>query len=158
MKRKVIFIAVLAGILSAYLVTASIGKGTVMSESMLPTLQVGEKVHINRLAYIFSSPKRGDIISFYDEISKLEVVKRVVAIEGDRILITTSGRFYLNDELQEEPYLYERFWRNTFDIELTVPPNTVFVMGDNRNNSNDSRGSLGPIGLRNVHGKVSSVN
>lgn len=151
---RLICVAIILGIISAYLYTATHSAGRVMSESMLPTLQVGADVQVNRLAYVLSEPKRGDIISFYDTISNRELVKRVIAVGGDHLIIKTTGHMTINGKSIEEPYLYEQNWRVYNDIDLVVEPNTIFVMGDNRNNSIDSRSLLGLVSVKHVHGKV----
>ena len=113
----------------------------VSGESMLPTLQNKDVLIIlnNRKAY-----NRGDIVVIAPyEKSKSSLVKRIVAVGGDVLDIDfSSGTVTLNGQVLDEPYIKEPTLRS-FDVTfpLTVPEGCVFVMGDNRNNSLDSRHS-----------------
>jgi signal peptidase I len=106
------------------------------SFSMEPTLQKGDFVIVNKLAYRFGSPQRGDIVIFrYPPNPEEQYVKRLIGLPGERVTIT-GGQVYINGEVLSEPYL---------DVETTrggeweVPANSLFVLGDNRNNSSYSR-------------------
>ncbi len=118
--------------------------------SMTPTLQNGEFVLVNRLSYQFGSPTRGDLIVFRSvNQPDWDLIKRVVGIPGDTIAIS-SGRVVVNGTPLVEPYikaepLYAGHW--------TVPQGYLFVLGDNRNNSEDSH-VWGLLPLRNVIGKA----
>ena len=116
---------------------------TVRQVSMQPTLIEGDRMLINRLVYHFRDPRPGDIIVFKSPLSKKEdLVKRVVAVEGDRVSVY-GGAFYLNGEKQVEPYINEQNFNGEYE-ETIIKPGKVFVLGDNRNKSGDSR-SFGPI-------------
>lgn len=143
----------------------------VEGESMIETLQNHEVMLVNRTAYAFSAPKRGDIVicyypeEYYTETNQMYAtrVKRVIAVAGDRIELKNGG-VYINGERLEEPYLNGK---RTPDNDLSVfpdyavplaegnivPEGTVFVMGDNRPSSRDSR-LVGAIPLERVIGKV----
>ncbi len=109
--------------------------GTIPSGSMEPTLMTGSVMFGNRLAYIGKDVERGDIIFFKHD--KIIAGKRVIGIAGDKIEFF-DGDVYLNGEKLEEDYL--AFDTDTNCSETFVVPNgTVFVMGDNRENSSDSR-------------------
>lgn len=111
----------------------------VPTSSMVSTINVNDKVIGFRLSYMFSTPKRGDIIMFEapDKEDTL-YIKRVIGIPGDVIRIS-NNELYINGELQDEPYVKNGWSLNTGDVEYTVPANQYFVMGDNRDNSSDSR-------------------
>lgn len=114
-------------------------KAEIPSGSMENTLMVGDRLIGNRLAYLFSSPKRGDIImfDFPDDETKL-YVKRVIGLPGEHVEIR-DGLVYINysETPLEEDYLKEP--PNSFFGTYDVPEGCYFVMGDNRNNSTDSR-------------------
>ena len=135
----------------------------VPSESMLPTIEVNDRVMISKLNYRFSDPQRGDIVVFIspfnDEIdnetflgsvgrhileavgvrtaSADDLIKRVVGIEGDTIEVK-DGHLYVNGMQANEPYLAQAGVMPEFSA-VVVPADSVFVMGDNRGVSYDSR-------------------
>lgn len=92
---------------------------------------------MEKVSYYFRAPKPGDIVVIkYPANPKEKFIKRVIGVGGDRIKVE-NGKLYVNDVVKNEPYILETM---TSDFnEVTVPQNTVFVMGDNRNNSRDSR-------------------
>ncbi|MBP2653153.1 MAG: signal peptidase [Firmicutes bacterium] len=105
--------------------------------SMQPTLRTAERLVVNKFIYRFKSPQRGDVLVFkYPSDTSRDFIKRVIAIPGDTIEIK-DGRVFVNGELQNEPYILERT-RGSYPLS-TVPNGHIFVMGDNRNNSEDSR-------------------
>lgn len=134
-------------------------------KSMLDTLEENEIMLVNRAAFAFTSPKRGDIILCYypDDYYGLTGkqygtrVKRVVAVGGDTIELL-NGTLYVNGEAQDEPYLTpDRIGGRPLEKQV-VPEGCVFVLGDNRAVSIDSRDEdVGPIPLTRVIGKVRLV-
>lgn len=105
--------------------------------SMRPTLQSQERLVVNKFIYRFRAPDHGEVLVFrYPRDPSRDFIKRVIATPGDTIEIK-EGRVFVNDKLLSEPYILEKT-RSEYP-KATVPPNTVFVMGDNRNNSEDSR-------------------
>ncbi len=109
------------------------------SESMVPTLRVGDRVLVNKFIYRFTEPARGDIIVFESvEGGDEDLIKRVVGVPGDKISVR-RGTLLVNGEPQKEPYLSKGFPDRSFSAPTTVPEDHVFVMGDNRANSRDSR-------------------
>lgn len=131
----------------------------VSGNSMLPTLHNGDLLLTSKLFY---TPARGDIIvlskkSFFDE---RPIVKRIIAAEGDEINIDfVQGLVWVNGELLDEPYIAEpTTLPEGMTFPQTVPENCVFVMGDNRNRSEDSRDpALGMVDERHIIGKVRAV-
>jgi signal peptidase I len=107
--------------------------------SMIPTIQLEERVMVDKIYYRFSGLNRGDIIVFIPppELGyKDPFIKRLIGLPGDTIEIQ-SGILYVNDKAVKEPYLKEKPARNFGPIK--VEKDRYFVMGDNRNSSNDSR-------------------
>jgi signal peptidase I len=139
-----VLVIIVAAFVIAMLVQAFLVKPfTIHQVSMLPTLEEGDRILINRLTYHFREPRAGDIIVFQSPLNSHEdLVKRIVAVAGDRVSIE-QGVLYVNGEPVEEPYLLERPFAGAFP-ETEVPPGHVFVLGDNRNNSGDSR-LFGPV-------------
>jgi signal peptidase I len=123
----------------------------VESISMQPNLYAGDFVIVNKLAYKLGVPQRGDIIVFRypPDPTQTPYIKRVIGLSGDQIHIA-DGKVYVNNQLLVEPYLQVTTSRGG---DWTVPANSLFVMGDNRNNSSDSR-SWGMVPMENVIGKA----
>ena len=123
------------------------------SESMVPTLRVGDRVLVNKFIYRFTEPKRGDIIVFKSvEGDDEDLIKRVVGVPGDKISVR-NGRLFVNGEHQREPYVNKKYPDRSFSAPTIVPKGHVFVMGDNRTNSQDSR-VFGPVPKRNIEGEA----
>jgi len=117
-----------------------------------------EEVDINNPIAIYTEQKRGVLSSFlYNtlEITKESYIKRVIALPGEHITITENGEVFINNEKLEETYLQSNLktQRTGFFYDLTVPEGHIFVMGDNRNYSDDSR-RFGCIPIYKVEGKV----
>jgi signal peptidase I len=149
-------VIVSAAFLLALLIQMFILKPFVIpSESMEPTLDLGDRVLVNRLVYHFREPERGDIIVFDPPVESDEpFIKRVVAIGGDTVSVQ-DGKLWVNGEAQTEPYLNEPEIFEDF-AEVTVPEGSVWAMGDNRNNSGDSR-RFGPVSVRSIIGEAFAI-
>lgn len=123
--------------------------------SMVPTLNNGQFVMINRLAYTLGDfttgeVKRGDVVVFhYPRDPEQEYIKRIIGLPGETVEIT-SGHVYVNGQQLIEPYIAADA-RN--EGEWAVPAGHIFVLGDNRNNSQDSR-SFGYVTMENVIGRA----
>lgn len=133
--REFLEIILIAGalFLVVNLVTARV---RVESISMQPNLNEGEFVVVNRLAYRWDEPQRGDIIVFrFPGNQQKRYIKRVIGIEGDFISIQ-DGQVSINGLSLDEPYIAAA---PTYVGEWVVGSGSVFVLGDNRNNSNDSK-------------------
>jgi signal peptidase I len=123
----------------------------VESVSMQPTLFAGNFVVVNKLSYRFGVPNRGDIIVFrFPPDPDIDpYIKRVIGLPGERVLVE-DGKVIINGVRISEPYLETRTQQGG---EWTVPQDALFVMGDNRNNSSDSR-AWGVVPIENVIGKA----
>lgn len=123
----------------------------VTGPSMLPHVQPGEVVLINTLAYRLGPIKRGDIVALdHDEATAQTFLKRVVALPGDRVRIE-RGRLFVNGSAVAEPYVS---FPDRGDVpEITVPAHDIYVLGDNRAESEDSR-TWGPVAESAVIGKA----
>jgi len=124
--------------------------------SMEPTLSHGDKVMVNRFSYLFSKPGYRDIIAFPSKESKRLYVKRVIGLPGD-IIDIADGKFIVNGKNLEDNFSDERvYFLGDVEFPVTVPENCYFVLGDNRNSSDDSRFySVGSIPKKDIIGKVS---
>lgn len=104
---------------------------------MAPHIASGEYVLINTVAYRVGHPARGDIVAFRHERSAPSVyLKRIIGLPGDRIAIS-RGEVFVNGAKLDEPYV--RYPDTRTFPEVTVPPGALYVLGDNRANSDDSR-------------------
>lgn len=114
------------------------------SDSMDPTLQIGDRLVVEKVSYRLHAPQAGDIVVFYPPaqfeqqfgfIPDKAFIKRVIGTPGDRIQVS-NGTLYRNGQPLTEPYIAEP---PAYEMNaVQVPNDSLFVMGDNRNNSNDS--------------------
>jgi signal peptidase I len=132
--REIIETALLTAIIFL-IVNAAIGRFRIESVSMLPNLHEGEYVIVDKVSYLLHPPERGDIIVF-TRPNQPDLIKRVIGLPGDLIEIR-GGRVHINGVALDEPYLAEPI--NQSMAAQQVAPDHYFVMGDNRNNSSDSR-------------------
>ena len=148
-------IAIVAGIAAIF--SISLGeKFTVVGYSMEKSLTNGEEALINKLIYHFKQPERFDIVVFCPKEEKdKRYVKRIIGLPGETIQII-SGRVYINGEILEEPIETEKMLNAGLAQEpITLGENEYFLLGDNRNNSEDSRyESVGNIKIDNIVGKL----
>ncbi len=118
--------------------------------SMEPTLHTGELVIVDKLSYRVGKPQRGDVIVFhYPRNPEKEYIKRVIGLPGDRVDIV-DGQVYINGALLQESYIAAF---PTYPGNWTVDTHSLFVLGDNRNNSDDSH-RWGSVPLDYVIGKA----
>ena len=126
----------------------------VEGNSMYSTLHNGDRVIVSGLFY---TPKQGDIVIVKSNLYDTPLVKRIIATEFQTVDIDfVNGIVYVDGEALDESYTYEpTYVSEGFEGPVTVPEGCVFVMGDNRNNSNDSRNyEIGFIDEREIFGKV----
>lgn len=148
---------IIVSVVIAIVITTFIRPTLVKGESMMPTLQPNNYLIINKVTYMFSGPASGDIVVFSTELHNLDgsnkdLIKRVIGVAGDTVEIK-EGKVYINGELISEEYILGNYTNG--DVTLTIPEGKIFVMGDNRGNSLDSRSSeVGLVKVSDIKGKV----
>jgi len=149
--RSVAGVALQVVLLAVFASAFTIHPSQVSGFSMEPRIDSGEYVVINSLAFRFSQPQHGDIIAFRHERSADAVyLKRVIGVPGDRVEID-RGRVSVNGTPLREDYVRFRDTRSARGV--TVPPQSLYVLGDNRANSDDSR-AWGFVSRDDVIGKA----
>jgi signal peptidase I len=124
------------------------------STSMEDTLQIGDNVLVDKLSYRFSDPEPGDLVVFLaPDNPRKQWIKRVVAVGGQTVDIR-DGVVYIDGDRLTEPYVNTRYpSRYESEVPVKVPADTVYLMGDNRANSQDSR-YIGPQPLSRIVGRA----
>ena len=124
--------------------------------SMQPTLYTDQRVLVTKIPYWNDENiERGDIVITKYPGSRENFVKRIIALPGDKIAIT-NGVLYINDTVIDEPYIKEEMYSDYG--ETVIPEGCYFVMGDNRNNSKDSRSSsVGPLPREMIQGRAYAI-
>lgn len=122
--------------------------------SMLPTIQLGDQVLANKFIYRFGSPARGDIIVLDDPTGQVgTLIKRVIATGGETVDIR-DGKVWIDGKALVEPYTHgQPNELGPLPMPYKLPADSVWVMGDNRTQSQDSRW-FGAVRLTGVHGKA----
>lgn len=149
---------ILIAVVIALLITQVIKPTIVKENSMQATLYENNYLLLNKQAYLFSEPKYKDIVVFHSNLKTLEgkeklLIKRIIGLPGDVINIE-DGKVYKNGKLLEESYTKEDYTSGSV-VELEVPKGQMFVMGDNRQHSADSRDpSIGCIDIDKIVGKA----
>lgn len=130
---------------------------TVIGNSMSPTFESQDQVLMNRFIYLLAKPKTNDVVVFLPNGNKKSHynVKRVVGVPGDKILIT-KGMLYVNGEMFEEQFEAPSMdYAGLAEEEITLGDDEYFLLGDNRNNSEDSRyANIGVVKKEYIVGKV----
>jgi signal peptidase I len=125
----------------------------VQGTSMLPLLQDGERIIVNKFIYRFHPIERGDVVVFwYPKDPSVSFIKRVVGLSGDTVEIR-NGVLYVNGQVVREDYLSPRFRDNDTHLPSEVKKGYYFVLGDHRNSSNDSR-SWGEVPEKYIYGRA----
>lgn len=136
--REMVEVIVTALVLAFLIKTFVVGNFWIPSESMVPTIEVNDKVIVTNFSYWFEGPKRGDVIVFrYPLDTKKDYIKRCIGLPGETIEFRDS-KLYVNGQLVEEPYLPEGLVFEDYG-PIEVPEGQYFMCGDNRNHSSDSR-------------------
>lgn len=147
---------ILVAVLLAFVLVFFVGMRTsVIGVSMEDTLYSGQQVLVNRLSYLIFGPKEGDIVVFTPNGNRNThfYVKRVVAVPGDVVCIK-EGKLHVNNTIVD--YGYDKIMDSGIaEDEITLDLDEYFVMGDNCNNSEDSRsGNIGPVSRDMIEGRV----
>lgn len=153
-KLYIIYIFIIFGI-AIMLQRYVFSRATVTGPSMQPTFSNKDVIFVEKVSTEIGHISRGEIVIFNSKDENNDTyIKRVIGIAGDRIDIKDS-QVYLNGKLLSEKYLPAgvRTEPNSINTKYTIPKGHIFVLGDNRSNSTDSR-ILGPISLKNIKGHV----
>lgn len=130
----------------------------VKGASMEPSFLSGDYIFTSKVTYKFRTLHRGDVVVFRSPRNQdIEFIKRVIGLPGDRIRITNNN-VYVNGNLLNEDYISAKteLWDGGYvkeNAEIIIPPEEVFVMGDNRPRSSDSR-EFGPVHVESIIGQV----
>lgn len=147
--ETVVIALVVALLIRAFVVQVYLVEG----ESMEPTLHTSERLLVNKFVYRLRPPQPGEIVVLQDPGQpRRELIKRIVAVAGETVEVRRSV-VYVNQKPLREPYKNTMFIQYADMGPLTVPSGYIFVMGDNRGRSLDSR-MIGPIPLAKVEGKA----
>jgi len=174
--RELPLLILIALVLAVFIKTFIVQAFFIPSGSMLETLHVDDRVLVSKLSYVWGEPERGDVIVFDDprgtavnsesipsrllrnlaesiglRTPQSEFIKRIIAVDGD-VVEAREGQVFVNGEPIDEPYLPSYAFTEDFG-PTTVPVDEVFVMGDNRNDSIDSR-SFGAVPESEIVGRA----
>ncbi len=144
------------------LITFVIQRTVVEQTSMETTLQSGDSLLVDKISYRFTDPKRFEIVIFPYKLAEKKTfyIKRVIGLPGETVRIDYDGNIYINGEILEEDYGREviqpnSVWSAKMYEGVTLADDEYFVMGDNRNNSVDSRfDNVGPIKRDDIIGRA----
>jgi signal peptidase I len=171
--REFIEAVLMAVLIAGFIISFIVQAFKIPSGSMIPTLLIGDHLFVNKFIYgvkipffrktiiPLTDPKRGDVVVFiYPEDRSKDFIKRVIGIGGDKIEMKNK-KLFINDKVYEDSYgVYDDDTIYPAEVQprdnfgpLTVPQNSLFVMGDNRDHSLDSR-FWGFVNLKDVQGKA----
>ena len=135
--REIVEVVAIALALAFLIKTFVVGNYWIPSESMLPTIEVNDKVVVTNFSYWLDGPERGDVVVFHYPLDpKKDYIKRCIGEPGEVIEFKDS-KLYVNGTLVEEPYLPTGLEFDDFG-PVMVPEGSYFMCGDNRNHSSDS--------------------
>ena len=127
------------------------------TNTMKPALVAGDRIFVNLHYYHKNEPKRGDVVVFiFPEDKKKDFIKRIIGLPNEEIRIQDGQVFINNERLKEDYALFEGNLLNKNMDNVQVPGEHIFVMGDNRNNSYDSR-MFGPVPIKDIKGKATRI-
>src|SRR5262244_1794501 len=136
--------------ISAFIIIFLYQPVKVEGTSMMPSLDDQERIFVNKFVYRWEPIARGDIVVFkYPLDTSKSFIKRVIGVAGDRVRVD-NGQVYVNGKAIDEEYVPSEYADSRSYPEITVPPNSFFVLGDHRNMSNDSR-DFGPVNERYIY-------
>lgn len=151
--REILETVALALVVALLVRTFGVQLYRVEGESMLPTLAHGDRLLVNKLVYRFREPVPGEVVVVADPANpRRHLVKRVIAVAGEEVEVRGDA-VWVNGSLLEEPYVHPDSPGTYRAGPLTVPEGYVWVMGDNRGASLDSR-LLGPLPVSRVEGRA----
>ena len=144
-------IAIIAALVVFLGLHVTIQSAMVLGSSMEPNFETGQRLIVNKIIYKFDEVKRGDVVILHPPYdTNIDYIKRVIGLPGETVEIR-NGLVYINGEPLSEPYISNPPHYTMKKLE--VPQEYYFVLGDNRNNSNDSH-IWGPLPKDNIIGKV----
>ena len=147
-----IAITLILALVIFFLLQFTVQSFVVIGSSMQPNFQEGERVIINKVFYRLHEPERGDVIVFHPPGDREEdYIKRIIALPGETVEVKNEV-VYIDGRPLDEPYQLNELPKYTLP-ELKVPENEYFVLGDNRNNSNDSHNRW-TVPQQNIIGKA----
>jgi signal peptidase I len=153
--REIVEVVGIALVLAFLIKTFVVGNYWIPSESMLPTIEVNDKVVVTNFSYWLDGPERGDVVVFHYPLDpKKDYIKRCIGEPGEVIEFKDS-KLYVNGTLVEEPYLPVGLEFDDFG-PVMVPEGSYFMCGDNRNHSSDSR-SWGFVEKKHIIGKAQFI-
>jgi signal peptidase I len=137
---ELVLMVVLAFALASGIRTFVVQPYVIPTGSMIPTIEIGERVLANKFIYRFSTPQPGDVVVFDDPTGTVPtLIKRVIAVGGQTIDIL-DGAVYVDGKKLDEPYTYGKQTEpGDVLLPLKIPEGEVWLMGDNRTNSHDAR-------------------
>lgn len=140
------------GVLLAFLLIYFVAQAHIVhGHSMEPNLHTEQRLIVEKLSYRFDVPQRQDVVVIERGEGQDRLIKRVIGLPGEMVEIR-GGQVFINGRLLDEPYLPTNMTQANFGPKL-VPPDQIFVLGDNRNNSNDSR-YFGTIPVEQITGRA----
>lgn len=149
--KFVLIALILIPLLSSFIFSKSVIEG----ESMKPTLENGDQIVYNKIAYLLDEPQRGDIVII--DYPLKDYIKRIIGLPNETIEVR-GQQLYINDILYQQSFLTKAKSFNTNDFgPITIPDKSYFVMGDNRQISKDSRNGLGFIKSDEIIGHLKFV-
>lgn len=146
--KRLLWLACIAVLITVVVRTFLFEGIYIASDSMLPTLQINDHFFVDKITYNFRPPEKGEIIVFKSPVcDEKDLVKRIIATAGDTVTVQNKDVF-VNGQKLEEPYAQhtrpDDILKGDKITDLKIPENCFFVLGDNRDESNDSRDWLDP--------------
>ena len=142
---------IIVAVVIFFVLQTTVQSFVVIGSSMKPNFEPGQRLLVSKVAYRFGEPQKGDVIVFHPpKNQRPDYIKRIVALPGDTVEIK-EGVVYVDNRALDEPYIREP--SNDTLKPKEVPENEYFVLGDNRNNSNDSY-DWGTVPRQNIIGKA----
>jgi signal peptidase I len=158
----IVFLFMTAGILPAIYIRTNIMQAfKIPTTTMMPTLKPGDRIIVDKRAYLQSKPQRGDVIVFIPPLdTKKYYVKRIIGLPGEEVEIK-NGNVYINDAMVSHPKIANNFYYNQGDYakegkKTIIPANSYYVLGDNSISSADSR-FWGFVKTKAIKGKVTKI-